>query len=83
MRETQYSNFRIFFTELLHELSILFSFKAIIYHIIAIYILYYMFTVETKRSLDTFSFTWFLILFLCVYYFFVSYIILKNVKSLC
>ena len=82
MRETRYSSFRIFFSELSHELSILFSFKAIIYHIIAIYILYYMFNIETKRT-DIFSFTWFLIIFLCVYYFFVSFIILKNVKSLC
>ena len=63
-------------TTLKEEAKEIFRFRYIVYHIIGLYIFFKMFKILENSNIALFY--WFIILYICIYYFFISYIILKT-----
>ena len=65
-------------TTLKEESKQIFSFRYIVYHLVGLYIFFKMFKIIENSNINIALFYWFIILYVCIYYFFISYIILKS-----
>jgi len=68
-----------YLSQFINELVYIFSLKYIVYHILYVFIFYKVYT--NKNNINPLAFIWILVTISLIYYFLVTYIILKEMPD--
>jgi hypothetical protein len=68
-----------YLSQFINELVYIFSLKYIVYHILYVFIFYKVYT--NKNNINPLAFIWILVTVSLIYYFLVTYIILKEMPD--
>ena len=68
-----------YLSQFINELLYIFSLKYILYHILYVFIFYKVYT--NKNNINPLAFIWILVIVSLIYYFLVTYIILKEMPD--
>ena len=68
-----------YLSQFINELLYIFSLKYILYHILYVFIFYKVYT--NKNNINPLAFVWILVIVSLIYYFLVTYIILKEMPD--